>query len=166
MSETEVGKIHVMRGLKRPTPAEVEKAMNEKLEADIKAAEEEARLYTEKRFDELVAEKRIQVSENEDGSPLYLIARSCLNKHDAVMLGDRVDMLHLFDSIKSVCFLNGMVDGVEKYQGQIALLRPHAKNRESQFILLKSSQAGDGMLEALRTAVAEANEKITPSTPA
>lgn len=88
-------------------------------------AENEAGLQIEDleaRFSKLIAEEKIHV-DPEDPTK-YVIARFTRDKAEAVLMGERIDQLHAWDLLKSVCFVNGMIDGIQTYKREVSKLGP------------------------------------------
>lgn len=73
----------------------------------------------------------------------YIVARSTLDKEEAVAVVERLDQVHQFDRIKQTCFVNGMVDGIETYRKQIIKL-------DKPLGMEKALKIGEGLLQWIK----------------
>lgn len=89
---------------------------------ELTAEEIEAKAVAiEKRFMEYVTDGKLVVEESPEGLK-YIVARFTHDKEEAVGIVERLDMIHHFDRIKQICFVNGMLDGITTYLRQIRAL--------------------------------------------
>lgn len=90
-------------------------------EAKYLAAEELADAQIKADLARAIEAGKLMVDDvTEPGKIRYVVARYTYDETEALVIADRMEQAHLFEEIKTVCFTNGMIDGVTQYKNLIA----------------------------------------------
>lgn len=102
------------------TPISVKDAEIPKL-----AVKTEMTIEDQVRFEQLLDACKITLHDASTPSkPVYIVSRLTEDKLEALNLAERFEKLDAFDRLMARAFLEGMLDGIKTYRGQIGKLGP------------------------------------------